>query len=71
LEEDVPLYEYECLKCRHQFEALVIGARKPVCPKCKSEELEKRVSPLGFAGVGAFGGGGRSSSGCGSSGGGG
>jgi putative FmdB family regulatory protein len=65
----MPLYEYECLKCGHQFEALVTGARKPVCPKCKSEALEKRVSPIGFSGVGAWGG--RSSSGCGSTGGGG
>lgn len=66
----MPLFEYECRKCGHEFEALVIGTKKPVCPKCKSEELEKRVSPLGFAGVGAssFG---RSSGGCGSSGGGG
>jgi len=65
----VPLFEYQCKKCGHEFEALVVGARTPVCPKCKSEELEKRVSSLGFAGVGSFGG--RSSGGCGSTGGGG
>lgn len=63
----MPLYEYECKKCGHLFEALVIGARTPVCPKCKSESLEKRVSALGFAGVGAWGSG--RSSGCGSGGG--
>ena len=44
----MPLFEYECRKCGHQFEALVVGARKAVCPKCKSEDLEKRVSPLGI-----------------------
>lgn len=65
----MPLFEYECRKCGHQFEALVIGTKKPVCPKCKSEELEKRVSALGFAGVGGSSSG-RSSS-CGSGGGGG
>ena len=65
----MPLFEYECLKCGHQFEALVIGARKPVCPKCKSDELEKKVSRVGI-GASAGGGWGRSSAGCGSSGGG-
>ncbi len=48
----MPLFEYECRKCGHLFEALVIGSRKPVCPKCKSDELDKKVSTLGFAGVG-------------------
>jgi putative FmdB family regulatory protein len=59
----MPLFEYECRSCGHAFEALVIGSQKPACPKCKSEDLQKRVSSLGFAGVGAssFG---RSSGGC-------
>lgn len=65
----MPLFEYECRKCGNQFEALVIGARKPACPKCKSEDLEKRVSRVGVAG-GSYGGWSRSSPGCGSSGGG-
>jgi putative FmdB family regulatory protein len=66
----VPLFEYACKKCGHEFEALVIGAKTPACPKCKSEELEKRVSSVAFAGVGAtsFG---RPSGGCGPAGGGG
>ena len=67
-EEDMPLYEYDCRKCGYEFEALVIGTRKPACPKYKSEDLEKRVSSVGFAGSAAgAGAGGRSSSGCGSS----
>ena len=45
----MPLYEYECRQCGHEFEALVIGARKPVCPRCKSDDLEKRVSRFGTA----------------------
>ena len=48
----MPTYEYECRKCGHQFEALVIGSRTPACPKCQSQDLEKRISPVGFAGVG-------------------
>jgi putative FmdB family regulatory protein len=48
----MPLFEYTCRACGHQFEALVFGARPPSCPKCQSRDLEKRVSPVGFAGVG-------------------
>lgn len=59
----MPLFEYECRKCGHEFEALVIGARKPVCPKCKSDELDKRVSRVGMAGA-SYGGGSPSGGGC-------
>jgi putative FmdB family regulatory protein len=47
----VPLFEYTCRKCGHPFEAVVIGSRTPACPKCQSQDLEKRVSPVGLAGV--------------------
>ncbi len=50
----MPLFEYECRKCHHQFEALVIGSRTPACPRCESQDLEKRVSPVGLAGVGGW-----------------
>jgi putative FmdB family regulatory protein len=43
----MPLYEYECLECRHQFEALVRTGDVPACPACKSVELARLVS--GFA----------------------
>ena len=66
----MPLFEYECRKCGQQFEALVIGSRTPACPKCKSQDLEKRVSALGFAGSGGAGAVGRYSGGCGTGGGG-
>ena len=65
----MPLFEYKCRKCSHEFEALVVGSRRPVCPKCKSDDLEKKVSSFGM-GAGLFGGWSRPSSGCGSSGGG-
>ena len=66
----MPLFEYDCRTCGHRFEALVLGSRQPVCPKCKSENLEKRVSAIGFAGSssGSFGG---RAAGCGTGGGGG
>jgi putative FmdB family regulatory protein len=40
----MPLFEYTCKKCDHQFETLVMGSTKPVCPKCNSAKLEKMLS---------------------------
>ncbi len=53
----MPIYEYTCKDCGKAFEALVMGSRKPSCPGCKSQELEKLVSKCGFVskGVGADG----------------
>ncbi|HEX6976006.1 MAG TPA: zinc ribbon domain-containing protein [Vicinamibacterales bacterium] len=43
----MPLFEFTCSGCGHQFETLVMGSRKPACPKCQSEELQKRFSTFG------------------------
>ena len=40
----MPLYEYVCRKCSHKFEELVFGSAKPVCPSCKSDDLERVLS---------------------------
>ena len=40
----MPIYEYSCRTCAHQFEALVRGAALPECPKCTSGELERVFS---------------------------
>lgn len=40
----MPIYEYSCGTCGHQFEALVRGATLPECPKCKGGELERVFS---------------------------
>ena len=44
----MPLYDYECRKCGHEFEVLVRpGSATPKCSSCGSEELERLLS--GFA----------------------
>ena len=44
----MPLYDYECRKCGHEFEVLVRpGSGDPTCSKCGSVELERLLS--GFA----------------------
>ena len=40
----MPLYEYACKECAHQFEALVRGSETPECPACHSTALERRLS---------------------------
>ncbi len=40
----MPIFEYVCKECRHQFEALVYGKEKAACPKCESKQLEPKLS---------------------------
>jgi putative FmdB family regulatory protein len=41
----MPLYEYRCLGCGHEFELLVLGSSAPIaCPSCASEAVERLLS---------------------------
>ena len=40
----MPLYEYSCTTCAHQFEALVRNGQAPECPACHGSSLERRFS---------------------------
>ncbi|TVR56525.1 MAG: zinc ribbon domain-containing protein [Gemmatimonadales bacterium] len=40
----MPLFEYVCQTCEHEFEALVLGSSTPSCPACGSENLERQIS---------------------------
>ncbi len=40
----MPIYEYACQACAHEFETLVLGGDKPSCPSCKSQDLERLLS---------------------------
>ncbi len=40
----MPIYEYACGDCGHQFEALVRSDTVPQCPSCQSTKLEKQLS---------------------------
>ncbi len=41
---DMPLFEYACRDCGHQFEYLTRAGQTPSCPSCSSEALEKQLS---------------------------
>ena len=40
----MPIFEYSCKSCEHEFEALIFGNEKASCPKCKSKSLVPRLS---------------------------
>jgi putative FmdB family regulatory protein len=40
----MPIYEYECGRCGHQFEMLVLKGTVAACPSCKSKKLEQLLS---------------------------
>lgn len=46
----MPLYEYCCKKCDHEFEELQKITDKPIkkCPKCGANQAQKKVSLSGF-----------------------
>jgi putative FmdB family regulatory protein len=40
----MPLFEYACRSCHHEFELLVRASTELVCPACRGHELDKRLS---------------------------
>ena len=40
----MPIYEYSCRSCKNQFELLIRGPKTPVCPECKTEDVERLLS---------------------------
>jgi putative FmdB family regulatory protein len=41
----MPIYDFKCKGCGHEFEGLVLPARTPpACPSCQSQDLERLIS---------------------------
>jgi putative FmdB family regulatory protein len=40
----MPIFEYICKECDHQFETLVYGQQKAECPKCHGSKLAPQLS---------------------------
>lgn len=49
----MPLYEYSCRTCHHQFETLVRASETPTCPSCHGSALERRLSVFAARTAGA------------------
>lgn len=48
----MPLFEYRCQACDHQFELLVRGTTVPACPRCGATTLERLLSLFGVSSSG-------------------
>ncbi|KJS33175.1 MAG: FmdB family transcriptional regulator [Desulfatitalea sp. BRH_c12] len=51
----MPIYEYHCEQCGHEFEQLVFGKESPQCPTCSSAKVCRLMSSCGFVSKGAGG----------------
>jgi putative FmdB family regulatory protein len=40
----MPIFEYRCQSCGHQFEHITRGDARPSCPECHGDQLEKMLS---------------------------
>jgi putative FmdB family regulatory protein len=40
----MPIYEYHCQACAHEFEHLERSGESPSCPECGGARLERRWS---------------------------
>ena len=40
----MPLFDYKCLQCGQQFEALIRGDNRAKCESCGSTDVEKMIS---------------------------
>ena len=40
----MPIYEYACKDCGHEFEELVRGLEQPTCPSCGTKRIERQLS---------------------------
>jgi len=62
----MPIFEYVCKECDHQFEALVYGSQKAECPKCHTRKLEPQLSVFAVSAKGPSAAAAPSRGGCGS-----
>lgn len=51
----MPIHEYACRGCGHEFETLVRSSDTPCCASCGSTELEKKLSVFATKGGDATG----------------
>jgi len=47
----MPIFEYACRACGHEFETLVRAADTPSCAQCSSADLEKKLSVFSAQGT--------------------
>jgi putative FmdB family regulatory protein len=51
----MPIFEYVCQQCQHEFETLVFGRDKAKCPACQSTKLAPQLSVFAVSAKGSSG----------------
>jgi putative FmdB family regulatory protein len=62
----MPIFEYICQQCQHEFETLLFGRDKAKCPKCQSQKLSPQLSVFAMSAKGSIRSSGPAGSACGS-----
>lgn len=47
----MPIFEYRCTDCGHDFEKLIYASTEVQCPECDSKTVTKKLSLFGMSGV--------------------
>jgi len=50
----MPIYEYHCVNCDKDFEALVLGDQQISCPVCSGNNIKKLLSTFSHKSDGDF-----------------
>jgi putative FmdB family regulatory protein len=45
----MPIYEYRCESCGHEFEQLIRTGDTPACPSCKGQTLARLLSHVSMS----------------------
>ena len=40
----MPIFDYRCRRCEHEFEAIVRASQPATCPSCQGTDLEQLIS---------------------------
>jgi putative FmdB family regulatory protein len=48
----MPIFEYKCRGCAHQFELLVLRGGEAACPQCGSRDLEQMLTAFAVSSEG-------------------
>ena len=49
----MPIFEYRCRKCGHEFERIIFGTPDKIdCPHCESREIQKLLSSFAVSSSG-------------------
>lgn len=50
----MPMFDFLCPSCQNQFEELIFGDDKALCPKCGEQNVERMISAPSPLKTGAF-----------------